>query len=366
LSFVPVGLDVTSVVLSPDGKTAVVLAATAGQSNLYSYSLDEMAADRPVARQLTTTAGGKSDVQFMPDGREVIYLDAGRIRLANLERRDSRGLDVTAELTVDFPRERQVVFDQAWTLLADNFFDAAFNGVNWEASRARYGTYAAGAANPDELRRVISLMIGDLNASHLGISAPGPAPAVGRLGLEFDRAAFETSGRLTVADVVPLGPAALAGGIAPGDTITAIDGQAVGARTNLDERLAHTIDRRVVLTVVPSAGGPAREIVVRPTGQGPAKALVYRDWVNRNREYVLKASGGRLGYVHLINMSAASLDQLLIDLDTDNHRLEGVVIDIRNNSGGFVARAPWTSSPGSLFACPRAHSGARARVWPAR
>ena len=43
-----------------------------------------------------------------------------------------------------------------------------------------------------------------------------------------------------------------------------------------------------------------------------------------------------LGYVHMINMSAAALDQLYIDLDTDNHIRDGVVIDIRNNTGGFV------------------------------
>ena len=51
---------------------------------------------------------------------------------------------------------------------------------------------------------------------------------------------------------------------------------------------------------------------------------------------MLKASGGRLGYVHMINMSAAALDQLHIDLDADNHARDGVVIDIRNNNGGFV------------------------------
>jgi Tol biopolymer transport system component/C-terminal processing protease CtpA/Prc len=334
-SFVPIGLDVRSVVLSPDGKTAALVASTAGQTNIYTYSLDDLAVDRPVARQITTTPGGKADLHFTPDGREIVYLDGGRIQIANLERRDSRALAVTAEFTVDFTRERQVVFDQAWTLLRDNFFDANFNGVNWEASHERYGRFASSAATGDELRRVISLMIGDLNASHLGISATGPSPVVGRLGLEFERRAFESSGRLVVTDVVPLGPAALAGGISVGDAITAIDGQAVGPRTNLDERLANTIDRRVVLRVVTGAGAP-RDVIVRPVSQAASKALLYRDWVNMNREYVLKASGGRLGYVHMINMSAAALDQLIIDLDVDNHRLDGVVIDIRNNSGGFV------------------------------
>ena len=99
LSLLPLGLDVVRAVISPDGKTAVVVASTAGQMNLYSYSLDDMAAERPVARQLTTTAGAKADPQFTPDGRDVLYLDAGRIQVANLERRDTRPLAVTAEFT---------------------------------------------------------------------------------------------------------------------------------------------------------------------------------------------------------------------------------------------------------------------------
>jgi len=336
LSLLPLGLDVRRVAISPDGKTAVVVASTAGQTNLYSYALDDLATERPVARQITTTAGGKADVQFMPDSKEVIYLDAGRIQIANLERRDSRPVAVTAELTVDFDREKDVVFNQAWTLLRDNFFDAAFHGVNWEASRERYGQRAAAASTPDELRRIVSLMIGDLNASHMGISAAGPAAVVGRLGLEFDREAWEQSGRLVVTSVVPLGPAALARDIAPGDVLAGIDGVAITAATNLDERLAHTIDRRVALSVEKGGRGPAREVIVRPTSQATEKSLLYRAWVEGNREYVLKASGGRFGYVHMINMGAAALDQLRIDLDAENHQLDGVVLDIRNNSGGFV------------------------------
>jgi C-terminal processing protease CtpA/Prc len=66
------------------------------------------------------------------------------------------------------------------------------------------------------------------------------------------------------------------------------------------------------------------------------KNLIYRQWVDQRREYVAKASGGRLGYVHMPDMSGDSLDQLYMDLDTDNHSRDGVVIDVRNNNGGFV------------------------------
>jgi C-terminal processing protease CtpA/Prc len=180
-------------------------------------------------------------------------------------------------------------------------------------------------------------MIGDLNASHLGINPPpGGGPSIGRLGVRLDRREYESTGRIRVAEIVPLGPAALTGALAAGDVITAVDGRTLDAGVNLDDVLANTIDRRVALRVVRPPETAARTVVIRPTNQGTDKSLLYRWWVETNREYVLKASGGRLGYVHMINMSAAALDQLHIDLDVENHTLDGVVVDLRNNSGGFV------------------------------
>ena len=66
------------------------------------------------------------------------------------------------------------------------------------------------------------------------------------------------------------------------------------------------------------------------------RGLRYRQWVADRRAYVAKASGNRLGYVHMPDMSAGSLAQLYVDLDADNIARDGVVIDIRNNNGGFV------------------------------
>src|SRR5262249_20042355 len=148
LSLVPTGLDVGAVTISPDGKTAVIVAAAAGQQNLYSYSLDETAADRPVARQLTTTTGAKTDAQFSPDSKDVFYLENGRINVVSVDARQARPLAVTAEFTVDFTIEKTLIFQQAWTMLRDNFFDPAFHGVSWEASREIYGERVAAAGTP--------------------------------------------------------------------------------------------------------------------------------------------------------------------------------------------------------------------------
>ncbi len=172
LSVLPVGIDVRYQTISPDGKLVLMIAAVANQLNLYVFPLDELSKDPFVAKQLTSTAGAKSFAQFSPDSKEVHYLEQGRINIITVESRQTRPLAVAAEMDVDFARERREVFRQAWSYLNDNFYDAKFHGANWKEVHAQYAQLAAGAQTPDELRRIISLMIGELNASHLGISAP--------------------------------------------------------------------------------------------------------------------------------------------------------------------------------------------------
>ncbi len=77
-----------------------------------------------------------------------------------------------------------------------------------------------GTRSPDELRRLLSLMVGELNASHSGVSAPQGSTDIttGRPGLRFDRVTYENTGRLLITEVVELGSAAIAGRINVGDT----------------------------------------------------------------------------------------------------------------------------------------------------
>jgi tricorn protease len=339
LSLLPVGIDVRYQTISPDGKQLLMIAAVANQLNLYVYPLDELSKDPFVSRQLTSTANFKSSAQFSPDGKEVYYLEGGRINMMPLENRQARPIAVTAEMDVDFAREKTEMFQQAWTYVRDNFFDPNFNGVDWNGVRDRYAPLAAGARTGDELRRIISEMLGELNASHSGIAAPFSTaqPAViGRLGVRFDAQEFENKGALRVTEVIPLTPAAITG-IKPGEFLISVDGSSIGAHTNLDEVLAYKIGKRVVLSIASAADGTQkREVVIRPISAANERNLLYRRWTEDNRAYVAKLSSGRLGYIHMADMSAGALTQLYADLDAENQKREGVVIDVRNNNGGFV------------------------------
>ena len=337
LSMLPIGFAVDEQIISKDGKTLVLIGSVAGQDNLYTWSLDETKSTKPVAKQLTTTTGSKSDVQFTADGKDVFYLEDGKIQTVSVEKREPKPLAVTAELDVDFATEKVQVFRQAWDVQNKGFYDSTFHGTDWIAVRNTYEPLSAGSRTPDELRRLLNLMVGELNASHSGVGAPRSNTDIttGRLGLNFDRVTYENSGKLLVTEVVTLGPSALAG-IKPGEYVLAVDGTTIDITTNLDQLLSNKINRRIALLVADSPTGKGREVTVLPVNQATEKGLLYKQWVQQQRDFVEKASNGRLGYVHMFDMSEGSLNQLYLDLDADNQAREGVVVDVRNNNGGFV------------------------------
>ena len=137
-----------------------------------------------------------------------------------------------------------------------------------------------------------------------------------------------------IREVIALGPASIEGSIKPGETLAAVNGAALEPGVNLDLLLRGQAGKRVTLTIVGVNG--KRDTVVRPVTGAVATGLLYRQWVNDRRAYVEKVSGGRLGYVHIADMSDGSLAQLFIDLDAQNQGREGVVVDVRNNNGGYV------------------------------
>jgi Tol biopolymer transport system component/C-terminal processing protease CtpA/Prc len=338
-SFLPVGLDLVFLAIAPDGKSVALTANAAGQSSVWVYPLDELATGPAVPRQISATPGDKASLQFAPDGKEVWYVDGGSIVAAPVGDGAPRTLAVSAEMDVDFGREKLDIFDQAWRYLRDNFVDPGMHGVDWDAQREMYLPRIMAARTPDELRRLMTLMIGELNASHTGIRNP-PAETrrtTGRLALRFDPESSEAAGKLHIREVLPQGPAAVTRRIEAGDWLLAVDGSPVDARTNLDALLEHKIGRQVLLTVADSAGGKgSREVGVKPVDQRTEKGLTYRAWVEASRAYVDKISGGRLGYLHMYDMGDASLAQLFLDLDAQTMTKDGVVVDVRNNNGGYV------------------------------
>jgi len=332
---IPIGYDVNEVTLSPDGKWLAFQADVGDDEQVYVYSIDELSNDPAVPKQLSSSPGRKRALQFTSDNKEVWYLDSGKIAAATIDPAKARTIGVSAEMDVDFAREKDEALTQAYTYLRDNFFDAKMNGVDWKAEHDRIAPYVGAAVNGDEFRRLLLLIIGELNASHTGANPPGDSfrTTTGRIGVRFDRDEYESHGALKVREVIPLSPADVAK-IHAGDFIVAVDGAPIA---NFDASLEYKTGKRTVITVASSAAGANKhDVVLQPIDNSDERGLTYRAWVNANRDYVNRISNGRLGYVHMYDMSFNSLQKLYLDLDAENRAHDGVVIDIRNNHGGFV------------------------------
>ncbi|MBT8404005.1 MAG: PD40 domain-containing protein [Gemmatimonadetes bacterium] len=328
---VSTSFSVGSILLHPDGKSGVVTGEgglrriTFGPNGAVDF--DEMSAQgNPLAfsengRQLYTSRGGQLRVVAWPGGSE-------------------RTVSTSVDVVDDFERTKLAAFEQGWGEMRDGFYDPDYHGTDWDAVRDAFRPQIEGARTRAEFGRLMDMMLGELNASHLGHSGRtgppqgGDGHATGRVGLRFDRIAYEAEGRFVVTEVLELGPADVAGEIEVGAEIVSVDGTGLDADADLHLLLRDAPGRQVVLGV--ASGGTTRDVEVLATSAGAEAQLVYRNWVESRRAYVDAASGGRLGYVHIPSMSSGSLTQFIRDLDQLNHAKDGVVIDVRDNNGGFV------------------------------
>ncbi|HEX2167067.1 MAG TPA: S41 family peptidase, partial [Longimicrobiales bacterium] len=330
--FVSTDFSVGQVLLSPDGETGILTGDDALHRVTFGpngdIDIDRMEVDG-------------NPITFSSNGRQLYVSEGGQLRVVTLPGGQTRTVSTSIEWTEDFDATKVAAFEQAWGEMRDGFYDASYHGADWTAVRDRFRPQIEGARTRAEFSRLMNLMLGELNASHLGHSGRTGAPqggdgaSTGRLGLRFDRIAYENDGRFIVTEVVDLGPADISGEIAPGDELLALDGNTLDARTDLHRLLRDTPGRKVVLSVRTGGAAP-RDVEVMPASAGAERQLVYRNWVESRRAYVDSISGGRLGYVHIASMSEGALDQLIFDLDQENHAKDGVVIDVRNNNGGFV------------------------------
>ena len=206
-----------------------------------------------------------------------------------------------------------IVFDQAWRLLRDNFFDPEVPRHRLDAARAAVEPYIAGARTPDEMRRI--LVADDWRAErvahgHLGAAAAGGAnrrrrraswPGLRPRRVREVRAAQGVVGRAARAPRRSRGMQRRRRSRWPW---TASDRPAREPRSLLENK----VNRRTVLSLVTPMHPvvvPAHDVAVRPISAGTERGLRYRQWVAERREYVASISKGRLGYVHMPDMSAA-------------------------------------------------------------
>ena len=244
-----------------------------------------------------------------------------------------------AKLTIHRDEEFAEMFAQAWRALSDNFYDPQYHGADWNAVKAKYTPMVAHCSTREDLYALVSLMLGELNASHLGISGKLSAPdeSTADLGLLYDDT-FAGPG-LKIAEVLKGGPADKRGlNIKPGDVIAQIDRVPLTPQTNVSKLLNNRSGDSVSLTLESGPVGmrTARKVNIIAVPRDRISQLMYDRWVAKNAEEVSKQSNGKLGYVHIPSMDDAGLEVFMRSLYSDNFDKDGLIIDVRYNGGGFT------------------------------
>jgi tricorn protease len=244
-----------------------------------------------------------------------------------------------AKMTVKRDEEFAEMFTQCWRALSDSFYDAKHHGADWNAVRAKYQPLVGHVAQKEDLYALVSLMLGELNASHLGISGklPNPDEFTADLGLIFDET-YRGPG-LKVLEVLKRGPADKRGlNIKPGDVVLSIDRVELTDKVNVSQLLNNKTGEGVLLDVTSDTKDPKakRRVEVIAATRDRVSQLMYERWVQQNADAVAKASAGKLGYIHIPSMDDAGLETFVRSLYSDHFDKDAIVIDVRYNGGGFT------------------------------
>jgi tricorn protease len=103
-----------------------------------------------------------------------------------------------------------------------------------------------------------------------------------------------------------------------------------------------------------------------PVSSGAERTLRYNEETAANARKVEELSGGRLGYIHIASMDQASLDRFERDLYAAAADKDGLVVDVRNNGGGFTADRLLASVDvrPHAYTVPRGGDATRTRSYP--
>ncbi len=301
-----------------------------------------------------TRIGPQANVQHLNiTGEQVVYIVNGRVGVANLSGSGSpRYLDISDRLRIDLRQQSLQKFHEAARVIGENFYRTDLKGLDWPEVVADYAALIRRARTPSEFSDITNRLMGELAASHMGVSNPGPVSALrepsGRLGIEHERIVSQQDGRIgfRVTEVIPEGPASRGPmPLAPGDVITEIGLRPIEENETLLERLRGQVDQEVIVTFDrPNADGYTEyRTMLQTIGLTELARLKYDAFREESRRHVEELSDGRLGYLHIQAMNQTSLEGFQGDLYAAAEGKDGLIIDVRNNGGGHTTDRILTS-----------------------
>ncbi|MDE6049491.1 MAG: PDZ domain-containing protein, partial [Paramuribaculum sp.] len=316
-------------VLSPKGDKLYYLAAFEGGYNLWEHDLLKNTTKILIK-------GVSGEMKPGKDGEKVYVASRGGLNEVSFKDAKITPISFSAEFNWRPAEEREYIFNHAWRQVQDKFYDPAIHGIDWKGYHDDYARFLPHINNNYDFAEMLGEMLGELNGSHTGARyyPYNSAQQIASLGAFYDPA-YKGDG-LKVLEVIGDGPLTKADSkISKGAVIETIDGQQIKAGEDYYPLLAGKAGKKVVLTGK-SADGKKFEQTVKPISAGAQSNLLYKRWIDNNREKVEKMSNGKVGYIHIKGMDSQSFRKTYSDLLGRYRNYDAVIIDTRHNGGGWL------------------------------
>lgn len=320
---------------SPDSKRLAFVATIDDEHGLFGVTFPQPASPELISNEVGTSP------RWLSDGEQIVWLVRGVPASLSAAGKLSP-YHFSARQTVQVAAHYRSAFDLCWRTMRDRWYDERLGNRNWDDVRRKYRDVAAAATDNVAFATVVSMMLGELNGSHLKFfpepvktAEPHTWPVVtAHLGVRFQ--ADHSGPGLKIRDVLPHGPAdQLRSRLVPGEVILAIDGVLVSPTTDLTRLLNGPAGRDFRLRVK-NVAGTEREFTLHGIPYDHASTLLYDKWVHDNRRAVDASSQGSLGYLHISSMDEPNLWRFEKELFSVASGKNGLVIDVRENGGGFT------------------------------
>ena len=269
--------------------------------------------------------------------------------------------------------EYRQMYNDAWRLMRDYFYDSNMHNVNWSEVLTKYLPLVQRCGKREELDDVLGQMASETSALHSFVyggeySTPDSPPLQpASLGAFFKRTPEWNGYRveeiphrdpdfdLIDGDAVycPISDAALRPtgqrGLAVGDVIVAVNGESVMSVPDIHMMLRGTAGRSIRLEVLRLSSSPnhhspgttvanTESLVVVPLSTYSADSLRYNAWEwstrQRAKELALQ-SGFTVAYVHMRAMDRDGEDAFARGFYPDYDK-DALLLDVRHNQGGNI------------------------------
>jgi C-terminal peptidase prc len=248
-------------------------------------------------------------------------------------------LSPTATLAPLASTDRERIFDRVWTLVRDRYLYPDFRGVDWQAARETYRPRALAAESPEAFYQVVAQMINLLDDDHSRFESPRVVAeeqlrSTGELSYAGigDNVRDDPAGGL-ITRLARGGPADLAG-LRPRDMILA-----VGSTPFTDTAAFGPAGPNGAIRGAP---GSTVQLTVRSPGGLPRTVVITRQIIPSDAFPPVEAqrlAGTRAGLLAINTFERQSIEELVreqIDALLADGPLDGLIVDVRDNQGGFV------------------------------